>query len=437
MTALILSQNSGKILGPLSKLLGMVMNGIYYLLSQVGIENVALTIIVFTVIIYLCLMPLTIKQQKFSKMTQIMNPELQAIQKKYKNKRDQESVARMNEETQAVYKKYGVSPSGSCIQLVIQLPILFALYRVIYNVPGYISSIKNIFTESVNGIMATNGFAKTMSSFYESVKEGNYVMKNISVDFSGGNSEIGNSIIDVLYRCTTANWAKLQDLFPSVSDALAAAQAQIEHVNNFLGISIVYSPKNIISTSFHEGNYIFILVGILIPVLSLATQFLNIRLMPQASSTSGGNSMAGQMKAMNYMMPIYSFILVFFLPTGLGIYWITGSIIRSVQQLIINRHLSKMDLDALVKKNMEKAAAKDKKRVEKKGVAGSTISSAASISTRNINSAPKKNSMASKAASANTNAKNSSNNTKKKYKEGSLASKANMVKEFNDKNTRK
>lgn len=437
LTALILSQNSGKILGPISKLLGMAMNGIYYLLSQIGIENVALTIIVFTIIIYLCLMPLTIKQQKFSKMTQVMNPELQAIQKKYKNKRDQESVARMNEETQAVYKKYGVSPSGSCIQLVIQLPILFALYRVIYNVPGYISSIKNIFTESVNGIMATSGFADTMTSFYEAAKEGNYVMKNISADFSGSSADVGNSIIDVLYRCTTANWAKLQDLFPSAADALGAAQAQVEQVNNFLGISVVYSPKNIIATSFSEGNYIFIFLGILIPVLSLATQFLNIRLMPQASSAAGGNSMAGQMKAMNYMMPIYSFILVFFLPTGLGIYWIAGSVIRSIQQLIVNRHLSKMDLDALVKKNMEKAAAKDKKRVEKKGVAGSTISNAASISTRNINSAPKKNSMASKAASANTSAKNNNSNKNKKYKEGSLAAKANMVRDFNDKNTRK
>ena len=131
MTTFILTANQGKILGPLAKLLGMAMNGIYFLLSKIGITNVALTIIVFTVIIYLCLMPLTVKQQKFSKMTQIMNPEIQAIQKKYKNRRDQESMAKMNEETQAVYKKYGVSPTGSCVQMVIQLLILLPLYRVI------------------------------------------------------------------------------------------------------------------------------------------------------------------------------------------------------------------------------------------------------------------------------------------------------------------
>ena len=68
-------------------------------------------------------MPLTIKQQKFSKLSAKMNPELQAIQARYKNKKDNESMMRMNEETQAVYAKYGVSPTGSCLQLLIQMPI--------------------------------------------------------------------------------------------------------------------------------------------------------------------------------------------------------------------------------------------------------------------------------------------------------------------------
>ena len=77
-------------------------------------------------------MPLTIKQQKFSKLQSKMNPELQAIQKKYKDKRqDQAAMMKMNEETQAVYQKYGVNPMGSCLQLIIQMPILFALYRCV------------------------------------------------------------------------------------------------------------------------------------------------------------------------------------------------------------------------------------------------------------------------------------------------------------------
>ena len=434
MLVTVLSQNGGKILGPIAELLGKAMNGIYMLLSKAGVENVALTIIIFTICVYMCLLPLTIKQQKFSKMTQVMQPELQAVQKKYKGKRDQASQMKMNEETQAVYKKYGVSPSGSCIQLVIQLPILFALYRVIYNVPGYIQSIKNIFTDSVTAIQASPEYTGIMSKFYEAAKEGNYVMKNISVDFSAETADTSNFIIDVLYRCTTENWLRLQELFPSAADALAIAQTKIDQVNNFLGVSVVYSPKNIIGTAFHEGEFLLIVIGILIPVLSLVTQFLNIRLMPQASAAGGQNNMAGQMKMMNYMMPIYSFILVFFLPVGLGVYWIAGSVIRCVQQFIINRYFNKIDIDKLITKNMEKAKAKEAKRADKKKtVSGQTIANNASMRTKT---------MASKANTGNSAAKASKNDapvqvSNKKYKEGSLASKANMVNNFNNQNKKK
>ena len=63
---------------------------------------------------YLLMMPLTIKQQKFSKLSAKMNPELQAVQAKYKNRKDNDSMMAMNMETKAIYAKYGVSPTGSC-----------------------------------------------------------------------------------------------------------------------------------------------------------------------------------------------------------------------------------------------------------------------------------------------------------------------------------
>ena len=68
-------------------------------------------------------------------------------------------MMKMNEETQAVYKKYGVSPTGSCVQLAIQMPILFALYRVIYNVPAYVTQIKDAFLSNglIEKLIATKG----------------------------------------------------------------------------------------------------------------------------------------------------------------------------------------------------------------------------------------------------------------------------------------
>lgn len=428
----LLTQNSGKILGPIAKVLGYLMNAIYAFMDKfLHIQNVGLTIILFTIVIYLCLLPLTYKQQKFSKMSQIMNPEIQAIQKKYKNRRDQASVQAMNEETQAVYQKYGVSPSGSCVFMLIQLPILFALYRVIYNVPAYITNVKNTFDGVVTGIIGTSGYQDTMNSFLETVSKKNSVFRGITLNFSGTAQQAHDSIIDVLYKCTSDNWALLQDKFSGLSDIIASTQSAVEHFNNFLGINIVYSPKTIISTSAHEGHYVLIFLALLVPILAALTQFLNIRLMPQAATNGGQQeAMAGQMKMMNYMMPLYSVFIVFFLPVGVGIYWIAGSLIRSFQQFLLNKHFDKMDLEKIIKENQAKATAKNKKKIEKKGVAGEQITNAAKLNTRNI----QYRSMADKAASVSS--KDMKQDTNKKYKEGSMASKANLVKDFNNKNTK-
>ncbi len=323
------------------------MNFIYVILDDVfDIQNIALTIIIFTLIIYIILLPLTYKQQKFSKMSQVMNPEIKAIQNKYKGRKDSASMQAMNEETQAVYKKYGVNPSGSCVLMAVQLLILFPLYRVIYNVPAYVDRVKESFEGVVTSIMNTSGYQDTMTAFLKTISENNSVLKNVSLNFDGTETEAYNSIIDVLYKCTANNWTALSEKFSGFADVITSTQAEVEHFNSFLGASIVYSPKMLISTSFQEGRYLLILIGILIPVFSAAAQFLSIRLMPQQQSTGGQQeAMAQQMKTMNYFMPLYSFFIVFFLPIGVGIYWIAGAVIRVVQQMLINSHFDKMDLE--------------------------------------------------------------------------------------------
>ena len=142
------------------------MSGIYdviYRISGGTIESIPLAIFVMTILIYMCLLPLTIKQQKFSKLSQKMQPEIQAIQNKYKNRKDQESMMAMNEETQLIYEKYGISPTGSCVQMFIQMPILLALYRVFYNVPAYVGSVRASYTGLVDGIMKSDGFVNKLA----------------------------------------------------------------------------------------------------------------------------------------------------------------------------------------------------------------------------------------------------------------------------------
>lgn len=433
----LLTQNTNAIFGPIARGLGQIMNGIYVILDDVfNIQNIALTIIIFTVIIYLCLLPLTYQQQKFTKMSQIMNPEIQAIQKKYRSRKDSASMQAMQEETQAVYKKYGVNPQGSCIFMVIQLLILFPLYRVIYNVPAYVTRVKDTFEGVVTSIMNTSGYQDTMTGFLDTISENNSVFRNVSLNFDGTTEEAYDSIIDVLYKCTSDNWQLLAEKFSGFSDLIASTQAIVENFNSFLSVSIVYSPRTLISTSFQEGHVIPIVIAIVIPVLSAGTQFLNVILMSQRNTNSGQqDQMANQMKMMNYFMPIYSFFIVFFLPVGVGIYWIAGAVIRLIQQVVINRHLDRIDLAELVEKNAKKAEEKNKKKIEKKGVSGDKISNAARINTRQIDvNTAKKKTMSEKAASASK--VSSATTSKQQYKEGSMAALANKVREYNEKNSR-
>ena len=425
MSGILLTAYSGAILGPIAKVLGWVMNGIYMAMYNLfGIEDVALSIILLTAVIYLCLLPLTIKQQKFSKMTQIMQPEIQAIQNKYKNKKDQASMQAMQQETQLVYEKYGVSPAGSCVQMLIQMPILFALYRVFYNVPAYIVSVKNQFSGLVDTISATSGFQDTMTQIMKDYK------LNVSVDFTTTDtSALKNYIVDVLYKLPKSGWENLTDYFSNVGSEVDTLTPHMNKFNYFFGLNVSDTPLNVIKTSFASHAWLILVATLLIPVISYLTQMLNIKLMPQAGS-NGNDQMAQQMKTMNLMMPLFSFVMCFTVPVGLGVYWIAGAVCRSVQQLFINKYFQNLDMDDVIRKNQEKA----KKKREKMGIAQNQIRDAAKISTKKIDSTAESNKMSSaqkeleleKAAAKKANAK-----------AGSMAAKANMVRDFNEKNSRK
>ena len=165
MQGILLTKADGFLMGPISRVLGVIMNAIFTVLDFIGIPNIGLSIILFTIIMYLVMLPLTIKQQKFSKLSAKINPELKEIQKKYVGKRDEVSMVKQQEETKALYDKYGVSQAGSCLQLLITLPIMFALYRVIYAIPAYVTKLKEVYLGLVNKLMYMEGAADFVGAF--------------------------------------------------------------------------------------------------------------------------------------------------------------------------------------------------------------------------------------------------------------------------------
>ena len=437
MNFILLTQNSTPIIGQVAWLLGKIMNGIFYVLDMIGIPNVGIAIILFTIVVNLLMMPLTIKQQKFSKLSAKMNPEIQAIRDKYKNRTDNDSMMAQNQEVQAVYAKYGVSASGSCVQLLIQMPILFALYKVIYSMPAYVTKIGATFRVLAEKIISVDGGAFLQDSGVDSIT--NTVTMYGKAMTNGG--DLSNGIIDVLNKLSSADLSTVAQHYDLTNLTYEGqlilsndtTRGLIDTYNNFLGLNMGDSPSALIRAAWTTGAVGIIIGAIMIPVLSMVTQWINVKLMPQqdtGSKDSQASSMAQSMKTMNMIMPIMSAWFCFTLPSGMGLYWVAGSVIRSIQQVVINKHIDKTDFDAIIKKNSVKSA----KKLEKMKQAQDRMSTYASMNTRNIQNKSNHSSAMTQAEKEEALKKAKERYQSSGSKSGSMMAKANMVKDFNEKN---
>ena len=251
---------AGSILGPIATVLGYVMDILFRFTSSFGVFNVGLCIILFTIVMKTLMIPLTIKQQKTTKLMSVMNPEIQAIQKKYKGKSDQESMQRQNVEIQAVYEKYGTSMTGGCLPLLIQMPILLALYRVIYNIPAYVPSVRVYFDNVVTPLMGQADYAQKLQE-----------ITNIATACGGKLDKFdftnANRLVDMLYKFSTSQWGELQLLFPAISDVIGQNAAVVERMNTFLGLNMAEAPGWVPSFAW------------IIPVLAAVSQWFSTKLM--------------------------------------------------------------------------------------------------------------------------------------------------------------
>ncbi len=437
MNLIILTQNTTPIIGQVAWLLGKIMNGIFYVIDFIGIPNIGLAIILFTIVVNLLMTPLNIKQQKFSKLQVKMSPEIQAIEAKYKGRSDQESLMAKNQEIQMVYAKYGVSASGSCLQLLIQMPILFALYQVIYRMPAYVTQIGNTFKVLADKIMAVDNGGFLQESGIDSIAN---VVAMYGQSMTKG--DLSKGIIDVLNKLSSADLtavAQHYDLTQLTYEGQLilsndTTRGLIDTYNNFLGLNMGDSPGALIRSAWAVGAWGIVIGAVMIPVLSAVTQWINVKLMPQQPSNGNekASSMAASMKTMNMFMPLMSAWFCFSFPAGMGLYWVAGSVVRSIQQVIINKHIDKMDFDEVIKKNSAKSA----KKIEKMKKTQERMNAYASMNTRNIQNKTSVSSAASQnqAGKADTNKTADGTYSRGNAKPGSMMSKANMVKDYNERN---
>ena len=405
---------AGSILGPIATVLGYVMDILFRFTSSFGVFNVGLCIILFTIVMKTLMIPLTIKQQKTTKLMSVMNPEIQAIQKKYKGKSDQESMQRQNVEIQAVYEKYGTSMTGGCLPLLIQMPILLALYRVIYNIPAYVPPVRVYFDNVVTPLMGQADYAQKLQE-----------ITNIATACGGKLDKFdftnANRLVDMLYKFSTSQWGELQALFPAISDVIGQNAAVVERMNTFLGLNMAEAPGWVPSFAW------------IIPVLAAVSQWFSTKLMSgnqPSTSADAENPMAQSMKTMTTTMPLFSAFICITMPAGLGIYWIATSVVTIIQQLIVNAYMDKVNIDDMIAKNLEKV---NKKRA-KQGLPPANVTQNATASLKAIKAEEEKEKAAEevKKEKIAKQIEESSKYYNTNAKPGSLASKAAMVQKYNE-----
>lgn len=413
MNFVLMTKSTFPIIGWFADLFGLIMDILYGALCAVGIESLGVAIIIFTVLTTLIMLPMTISQQKFMKLSNLMQPELKEIQKKYRGKTDNASAARMNAETQAVYERYGVSPTGSCLPLLLQFPIMLGLYQVILKVPAYIGSIKTVFMNIVTPMMQQANYATLMeTNFAELASKVSVDMEKIVV-----NADVA---VDFLYKFKPENWAQLQEVFPAISDVVATNLEQINSFNAFLGMNLAENPS-------------FLSLTILIPILAGASQWISTKLMTKRQSNM--EETQGMMNSMNTMMPVMSIVFCFMLPIGVGLYWIAGTVVRMIIQIGVDKYMDSQSTEDIIRKNIEK---NNKKRA-KKGLP--PVNEQQML--RNIEKEQKR---VEREESKRTfdaekrdamQAKSTEYYNSKSGGSGSIASRARMVKDFNERNMKK
>ena len=412
MSFLVATQSNWFLIGPIAWVLGHLMNWIFEGLNFIGLPNIGLAIILFTLVIKALMIPLSIRQQKYSKLQSVIQPEIQKIQAKYKDKKDNASVMAQQQETKEVYAKYGTSATGGCLQTLLQMPILFALYQVIWHMPGYITKLREYFETVAISLQNIAG--------YETNEELIKLFTSNSIQRKGATLTETKYIVDMLYSFNPDEWNQFLNIFNNAELTSSYTQVadKINSVNTFLGINLTMTPMQQLWPA------------IFIPILAGGLQWLSSYLMQKGNGTKkSGNQdqQQGMMNTMNIMFPILSVVMCFMFSAGLGLYWVASSGIQVIIQLIVNRYMDKVDLNEMVAKNIEKMNIKRaKKGLPPKKVTNVTTA-VRNLEEEREEEEEKKKQIAERAKAASNYYENSS-----RGKPGSLASKVYMVEQYEE-----
>lgn len=418
---MFLTKSGGFIVKPISILLGYLMSWVYDVYNLIGIEGIGLTIITCTALVRILMIPMMVSQNKTSKITAYIQPEINKINKKYKGKKDQESMLAQQNEVRKLQQEYGANMSTGCLMSLLQLPVFVAFYNVIQNIPAYVGKIKDIYTPISNAIISNSDAFKVLEDY----QQADNTLKMVALS-----AENSNSVIDVLAKIPSGEWGDLaakyaQSGMTQIADSINAASDKIAHVYDLFGkIDLTAVP------GFH------LTIALLIPILSMVFQYLSMHATPQQPATDPTQAQTMKtMKTMMNVMPLMSFFITVNVPAGVGLYWAAGSLFSFFTTVGTNAYFKRCDMEKVIEKSKAKAAKKLAKKAAKgkKSFWDKMQEAAYGQSQEGGSNSKVDSSMATKSLK-NYVSSNNASNEHVQYRKGSLASKANIMQRLNDEN---
>ncbi len=269
-------------------------------------NNYALALLLFAFLIKVLLFPLGIKQQKNMVKQAKLRPREMAIRKKYAGRNDQATQQKMQQEVMNLYQEENFNPMGGCLPLLIQLPILFALYAVITKPLTYICN----FTEAtIEALTARVG---------ELTSVGAEAVTQVAANASKYSAQI-----------TTIN--QMRELgFDKFTDIAGFSAEAIPDFTIFGGaLNLAYTP------SFKEFSWL-----LLIPLFTFLFTFFSTKITKKLSYQAPSAQDAANnpsMKIMEYSMPLLSTYICFTVPATIGLYWIFQNILSVLQTVVMTK----------------------------------------------------------------------------------------------------
>lgn len=302
----------GFIVGPIAKLMGIVYNWLFnfiYSFTQTG--TLVLAIILFTLLVKLILFPLSYKQIKGSYKMQMLQPQLNKIRAKYAGKTDEDSQRRMAFEIQEFQRENGASMFAGCLPMLIQLPILYALYYIFNQPYEYVGVVNDVYTSITQGLL--NIDAATRVEVLKPI----ILAKNMTVDVS-----VFDQVMGLVRTMSAADWNGVLTSLGQSAGELSAILAQKHSIEYFFGLNLV---------SFAGLRF----PGVLVPICAGLTTYLSTWYMQRKQKVIMGGQedqmAAGMTKSMNIVMPIMMGVITINVPIALGIYWTLSNLFSVIQ----------------------------------------------------------------------------------------------------------